>query len=98
MEHKFTNDEIERIKSGRAILLDVRSEREVAEGTSPYAKHWDIDQMIQGRFPDLDKKLPVFTFCRTNNRSTIAQQLMSAQGFMDVHAVGGFDKLPDELL
>lgn len=97
MEHKLTHDEIQAIIDGRAFLIDVRSDKEVEEKACKSAIHWDVDQMIQGRFPDIPKEKPTFTFCRAGNRSSVAQSMMSAEGFTDVHNLGGMHNVPDEL-
>lgn len=97
MEHKLSRDEIERIKRGRATLIDVRSSSELAEKACNTALHWDVDQMVAGRFPVINKKQPVFVFCRSGSRSALAQELMTKEGFSDVHNVGGIDDVPDEL-
>lgn len=97
MEHKLSLDEIQQIKDGRATLIDVRSAAEVAEKHCEFALHWDVDQMIQGRFPDAPKDKPVFVFCRAGNRSAVAQALLTKDGFLDVHNVGGLHNVPDEL-
>lgn len=97
MEHKLSHEEIDRIKDGRATLVDVRSTAELAEKSCNMAVHWDVDQMISGRFPDINKHQPVYVFCRSGNRSALAQQLMSKEGFTDVHNIGGILSVPDEL-
>ncbi len=97
MDHKLTRQEIEAIKNGRAYLLDVRSEAELAERSCRFAKHWDVQEMIEGRMPDLPKDRPVFLFCRSGNRSAVAQRSMDAAGFTDTHNLGGIASIPDEL-
>ena len=97
MEHKLTQEEIAKIKDGRAFLIDVRSESELAEKSCSTALHWDADQMVQGRFPHIPKDQPVFVFCRAGNRSSVAQSMLSADGFTDVHNIGGLHNVPEEL-
>ena len=97
MDHKLTAKEIHEIKSGRAFLVDVRSEEELAEQSCPIAIHWDVRQMSQGRFPKIPREKPVFVFCRAGNRSSIAQSMLLAHGFTDVRNLGGIHNLPDEL-
>lgn len=97
MDHKLTREEIEAIISGRSYLIDVRSAAELAEQKCRYALHWDVDQMVQGRFPDIPKDRPVFVFCRSGNRSSAAQRLLGAAGFTDAHDIGGIASVPTEL-
>jgi phage shock protein E len=97
MEHSLTSEEVGAIKSGKAYLIDVRSAGEVAATSCPSAMHWDVQQMVEGRFPAILKNVPVFVFCRSGSRSATAQRLLGANGFSDAHNVGGFDKIPKEL-
>ncbi|MGZ6005518.1 MAG: rhodanese-like domain-containing protein, partial [Candidatus Saccharimonadales bacterium] len=97
MDHRLTREEIEAILSGRAYLVDVRSDEEVAEKACPTAMHWDVRQMVEGRFPDIPKNLPVFVFCRAGNRSSTAQRLLGGAGFTDAHDIGGLENVPSEL-
>lgn len=97
MDHKLTREEIEEIKAGRSYLIDVRSSEEVAERSCQYAMHWDVQQMVQGRFPDIPKDRPVFVFCRSGNRSSVAQRLLGGAGFTNAHNMGSIDSIPKEL-
>jgi phage shock protein E len=97
MEHKLTADEIRNILAGRAFLIDVRTEPEIQQQHCSGAVAWDVQQMIQGRFPKLPKDAPVFVFCRAGNRSVIAQNLLLKEGFSEVHNVGGIGNLPSQL-
>ncbi len=97
MEHRLTHEEIQAILEGRALLVDVRSDAEVAEHTCRAAMHWDVQEMVEGRFPSVDKSMPVFVFCRSGNRSATAQTLLLGNGFTDVHNIGGVHSVPDEL-
>ena len=98
MDHRLTREEIESIKSGRAHLVDVRSLEELAEKSCHYAMHWDIQQMVEGRFPDIPKDRPVFVFCRSGSRSANAQRLLGGAGFTDAHNIGGIGNVPAELV
>lgn len=97
MDHKLTREEVESIKSGRAYLLDVRSDEEVTEKNCRYAMHWDVQQMVEGRFPNIPRDRPVFVFCRSGNRSSTAQRLLGGAGFTDAHDMGSIQDVPDEL-
>ncbi len=97
MEHKLTQDDIEKIKDGRAVLLDVRSDRELAEKSCKLALHWDFDRMIRGVFPSIPKDKPIYVFCRVGNRSAHSQEMLIKEGFRDVHNIGGIHSLPQEL-
>lgn len=97
MLHQLTPTEVEAIKHQQAYLIDVRSGEEVAERRIASALHWDVRQMVEGRFPNIPKNAPVFVFCRSGNRSSTAQRLLGGAGFTDAHDVGSIDSLPIEL-
>ncbi len=95
--HKLNKHEIDSIKNKQMFLIDVRTAEEVAEQGSPIAIHWDVQRMIAGDFPVVPKDKPVFVFCRSGSRSSIAQSLMLSQGFTKVQNLGGIDDIPREL-
>lgn len=97
MVHTLNHEEIEAIKNQRAYVIDVRSDDEVAAQRITAALHWDVRQMIEGRFPSIPKNAPIFVFCRSGNRSSEAQRLLGAAGFIDAHDLGGIESLPAEL-
>lgn len=97
MDHRLTREEINAIINNRAYLIDVRSSPEVAERRCSAALHWDVQQMVEGRFPNIAKDLPVFVFCQAGNRSAVAQRLLGGAGFTDAHDIGGISELPQEL-
>ncbi len=98
MLHQLTREELQDIKARRSYLIDVRSAEEVADRSIPGALNWDVRQMVEGRFPNVDKSSPVFVFCRSGNRSSEAQRLLGAAGFTDSHDLGSIDALPNDLL
>jgi phage shock protein E len=101
MQHSniYTLDKsaISNIKSGKAYLIDVRSASELLQQNCSYAHHWDLQRIIAGDYPNLDKKVPLYVFCRSGNRSSMARQLLLSQGHTSVHNVGGIHDLPAEL-
>jgi rhodanese-related sulfurtransferase len=67
------------------VVLDVRTPGEYAAGHLPDA--WLIPvQELQGRLHELaaHKNDPVFIYCRTGNRSTVAAKLLVDDGFTQV--------------
>ncbi len=97
MAHTLTQEEILSMLQGRAHLVDVRSSQEVAEQPIKTAMHWDVQQMVEGRFPDIPKDTPVYVYCRSGTRSSLAQRLLGSAGFTDAHDLGGIDSVPPEL-
>ena len=97
MEHRLTHEEIDAILTKQAYLIDVRSDAEVAEKHCPTALHWDVQQMVEGRFPNIPRDAPVFVFCRSGSRSAMAQRLLGGAGFTNAHSLGGLSDVPQEL-
>ena len=73
-------------------ILDVRSERELhEEGKIPGAHHIHITQLPY-RFEEIPRARPIYVFCGTGLRSTIAASLLQIEGWEDVTVVlGGFE-------
>lgn len=66
-----------------AVILDVRSEEEVAEGYIPNAQNIDIRQgqgFIDG-LNELDNSKNYYVYCRSGARSAQACQIMKQMGF-----------------
>ncbi|RIV20279.1 pyridine nucleotide-disulfide oxidoreductase [Alicyclobacillaceae bacterium I2511] len=70
------------------LLLDVRSDREVALGMLPGAKHIPLDQLRQ-RVHELDRNKPVIVYCRIGQRSYFASRFLRGQGFTQVYTLNG---------
>ena len=86
-------------KDQNAIILDVRTEAEVAEGFIPNAKHLDI--MNAGAFMeganDLDKDKNYFVYCKAGGRSAQACMIMESIGFKNTYnLMGGFSQWDGE--
>ena len=75
------------------ILLDVRTDAEVAGGTIPGAiqidyQGNDLDQKID----DLDKSQPVFVYCAMGSRSRAMASMLAQKGFKKIYnAEGGIN-------
>jgi len=66
-----------------AVVLDVRTDAEVADGIIPNAVHLDIykGQEFINAIEDLDKSKNYYVYCRSGNRSGQACQIMEQLGF-----------------
>lgn len=83
---------------GGAVVVDVRSPGEFAEGHLPDAinipvgelasRIADVDRLVAG-----DRGKPVVVYCATGRRSGKAKQALDAAGFSQVVNGGGFDDL-----
>jgi len=76
---------------GDITLLDVREPWEYEQGHVEGAVLMPLiyDTAKQALDAGLDKDEPVYVFCRTGNRSTVASQALVDAGFTDVRNVAG---------
>ncbi|WP_342244477.1 rhodanese-like domain-containing protein [Pseudomonas sp. OTU5201] len=82
---------IEALRQPNAILIDVRTPEEVAEGTLSGARnigYEDIGQRIAEVAPD--KNTPIVLYCRSGRRSSVAQDSLQELGYSRVINGGGY--------
>lgn len=74
-----------------AVVLDVRTDAEVAEGIIPNAIHIDIykGQEFISEIEDLDKSKSYYIYCRSGNRSGQACAIMDELGFEKAYNLEG---------
>lgn len=73
-----------------AWLLDIRSAEELASGRIEGAQVLPIKQ-LQGRENEVPRDVPVYVFCGSGTRATIAASWLQRQGWQNLHVVlGGF--------
>jgi rhodanese-related sulfurtransferase len=80
-------------KDYNAVILDVRTADEIAEGVIPGAQHLDIflGQGFLDGLEALDKSKNYYVYCRSGNRSGQACALMQSVGFESAFNLeGGF--------
>jgi rhodanese-related sulfurtransferase len=76
-----------------SIIIDVRTEHEVAEGIIPDAINIDIygGQIFIDKINKLDKSKSYFLYCKAGSRSSQACSLMNQLGFDKTYnLLGGF--------
>lgn len=85
------------IEEGKAIVIDVRTKDEYAEGHLEKAKYnWDVmSGEFQKNIDSLDKDQTYYLYCRSGNRSGKATSIMKENGFENVHNIGGYQDLVD---
>lgn len=84
---------LEMSKNG-AILVDVRTPGEVAEGMAPGALNIPL-QEIQQRLGEFPKDKPLLIYCRSGKRSMAASEFLVQNGYEQVfNVVGGFLAFP----
>ena len=75
------------------ILIDVRTKCEYdAEHIDGAILH-DIIDMMQGKFPDVDKNEEITLYCESGNRSMMAKSIMEKAGFTKITDAGSIDNL-----
>ena len=74
-----------------AVILDVRTDAEVADGIIPNAIHLDIykGQEFIDEVDALDKSKNYYIYCRSGNRSGKACQIMEELGFENTYNLLG---------
>ena len=72
----------------QAQLVDVRTPEEFMSGPLPGAINIPLHEIDQVAAQKLDKTRPVIVFCRSGQRSYMAQQILNGQGFAEVHNLG----------
>ena len=74
-----------------AVVLDVRTDEEIAEGMIPNAIHVDIykGQEFISELEGLDKNKNYYVYCRSGNRSGQACRIMDELGFKNTYNLDG---------
>jgi len=83
-----------------AVILDVRTPEEVAEGIIPNAIHIDIfkGQGFVDEVQQLDKTKTYFVYCKAGGRSGQACNVMNQLGFKKAYnLLGGFSEWQGEV-
>ena len=76
-----------------AVLLDVRSAEEFAQGHIPWAvniPHDLISEKIAGAVPV--KNTPLYIYCRSGRRVKIAMETLRKLGYEQLHNLGGIEE------
>ena len=80
----------QRAEETSAVLLDVRTPEEFAQGHIPGAINIDVNGDFAGGIADLDKGATYAVYCRSGNRSAAALSAMEEAGFTSAfHLAGG---------
>lgn len=78
-------------EDANAVILDVRTDVEVAGGIIPNAIHIDIykGQLFVDEIEALDKSKNYYVYCRSGNRSGKACAIMQQLGFANAYNLEG---------
>lgn len=72
-----------------ALLIDVRTPQEFSQGHFKAATNLPLDQIEDGKFPQVAKDHKIYLYCRSGNRSAQAARLFNQQGYTNVIDLGG---------
>ncbi|ENM3983275.1 rhodanese-like domain-containing protein [Vibrio cholerae] len=75
-----------------ALLIDVRTVEEYAQGHLDTALNWPLSE-VETAFNAIEKERPIVLYCRSGNRSGIAQKYLLEQGYTRVHNGGGYEEM-----
>ena len=78
-------------EDNNAVILDVRTDTEIADGIIPHAIHIDIykGQEFIDKIESLDKSKNYYVYCRSGNRSGQACRIMEELGFEHTYNLEG---------
>ncbi|TLU99536.1 rhodanese-like domain-containing protein [Dyadobacter luticola] len=86
-----------KIKAGKAYLVDVRTPDEFSTGHLQHATNIDYNApRFSARLAKLNKKKPVYLYCRSGNRSGKSTDTLKTLGFKEYYNIGGFEKLKEQ--
>lgn len=72
-----------------ALLLDVRSPAEFAEGHLPDARNLPVDE-LRDHLQDLPRDRPLVVYCRVGQRGYVATRILAQEGFQVSNVSGGY--------
>ena len=91
-EKPFAEVAKEAVGDKEAVIVDVRRDDEWAAGHADRAVHWELAKLEAGQMPDIPKDKKIYTYCAAGKRAGQAADILKANGWTDVHNLGG---LPD---
>jgi rhodanese-related sulfurtransferase len=87
--HHIDAEELQRLQeSGPLVLVDVRTDAEVARGMIPQARHIPLHELPQ-RLDELDRAATTVIYCQSGGRSAQACAWLGQQGFAAVMNLQG---------
>ena len=77
------------VRSGGAVLLDVRTRGEFDAGHAADVVHLPLQRLKAGERPDVPIDAKLYVYCRTGRRAAEAAALLRKAGYRDVTNIGG---------
>lgn len=82
-------DRLLELQSAGAIVIDVRSPEEVAEGKIPGAINIPLSENMASDITDIKKDQAVIVYCRSGMRSTNASEILKKAGYKVIYNYKG---------
>ena len=73
----------------QAILLDVRTRPEYAEGRIPRSRNLPLDELSRAEEEIPNRSTPLFVYCLSGARSRQAAAMLQRMGYSSVTNIGG---------
>lgn len=86
---RLSFSEVQRNLVSGAHLLDVRTKEEFDEGHFVRAELVPLQEIEDGKLPDINKDSKIYLYCRSGNRSSQAKALLEKAGYTSVVDLGG---------
>lgn len=85
---------LKEISNGNAYLVDVRSNEEFQKIHLKHAQNIDVKSPdFLKNIAQLDKRKPIYLYCRAGHRSGLATDSLLNLGYTNVYNIGGLDSL-----
>ncbi len=79
------------LKTQGALVVDVRTSGEFAQGSAPGSLNVPLDELAQ-RLGELDRDKPIILCCASGARSMYALRFLQQAGYSDVHNAGPWQR------
>jgi len=87
--NQIVPEQIEQLRqAGSVMLLDVRTDPEVARGLIAGSKHIPLNQ-LPARYQELNPEALLVVYCQSGARSAQACEWLAERGFAQVHNLQG---------
>ncbi len=73
----------------KAVLLDVRTDKEFKEGHLPESKNLPLQELEKIEAVVQDKEIPLFLYCYSGARAGQAVRKLQKMGYKQVQNIGG---------
>ena len=94
----FAEDKFESNKISNPILIDVRTDSEWNEGYIETAIHIPLNRILEEiESLTADKEQMIYLYCRSGNRSGIAEKALQRLGYANAKNIGGIKEASSSL-